>query len=152
MFSESASSSTSSNLGSPLARPPPIPSSPPPEDHMESSSSSQSAASPAQCQSQQGSSPSPQGGSGLPFTVEPGQPLAIWVASTFDSIPPNAMIINPQTGKGYKLVCVFRDLQLKYVTVCLIEPSGFVQVLEILESPWISKNCFPGLEGPGILM
>ena len=30
--------------------------------------------------------------------------------------------------------------------------SGFVQVLEILESPGISGNYFPGLESPGILM
>ena len=30
--------------------------------------------------------------------------------------------------------------------------SGFVQVLEILESPGISGNHFPGLESPGILM
>ena len=30
--------------------------------------------------------------------------------------------------------------------------TAFVQVLEILESPWISKNNLPGLESPGILM
>ena len=30
--------------------------------------------------------------------------------------------------------------------------AGFVQVLEILESPSISRNHFPGLESPGILM
>ena len=35
---------------------------------------------------------------------------------------------------------------------CILPNTGFVQVLEILESPWISKNCFPGLESPGILM
>ena len=30
--------------------------------------------------------------------------------------------------------------------------TGFLQILEILESPWISRNNFPGLESPGILM
>ena len=30
--------------------------------------------------------------------------------------------------------------------------TGFVQVLEIRESPGISGNHFPGLESPGILM
>ena len=30
--------------------------------------------------------------------------------------------------------------------------TGFGQVLQILESPWISRNHFPGLESPGILM
>ena len=33
-----------------------------------------------------------------------------------------------------------------------IGQMGFVQVLEILESPGISENHFPGLESPGILM
>jgi len=37
----------------------------------------------------------------LPFTGEHGEPLAIWVASAIDKIPPGSLIINPQTGKPY---------------------------------------------------
>ena len=34
----------------------------------------------------------------------------------------------------------------------ILATTGFVQVLEILESPGISGNHFPGLESPGVLM
>jgi len=37
----------------------------------------------------------------LPFAGEHGEPLAIWVASAIDKIPPGSLIINPQTGKPY---------------------------------------------------
>lgn len=37
----------------------------------------------------------------LPFTGEHGEPLAIWVASAIEKIPPGSLIINPQTGKPY---------------------------------------------------
>ena len=37
----------------------------------------------------------------LPFTGDHGEPLAIWVASAIDKIPPGSLIINPQTGKPY---------------------------------------------------
>jgi len=37
----------------------------------------------------------------LSFTDETGEPLAIWVASTIDQIPPGSIIINPQTGEPY---------------------------------------------------
>ena len=46
-------------------------------------------------------------------------------------------------------------MNLKWIPCRLAIPSrkpGFVQVLEILESPWISGNHFPGLKSPGILM
>ena len=39
-----------------------------------------------------------------------------------------------------------------YLKLCVLSLAGFVQGLEILETPWISKNCFPGLESPGIFM
>ena len=51
---DSLSSGASSSLGSPMNRPPPIPSSPPLDGQSESTSSSQSAASPSQSQSHQG--------------------------------------------------------------------------------------------------
>jgi len=37
----------------------------------------------------------------LSFTDDQGEPLAIWVASTIEQIPPGSFIINPQTGKPY---------------------------------------------------
>ena len=43
---------------------------------------------------------------------------------------------------------LFQGNQLPRIVNC----TGLVQVLEILESPGISGNHFPGLESPGILM
>ncbi|XP_013378929.1 cAMP-regulated phosphoprotein 21 isoform X2 [Lingula anatina] len=78
---DSVSSSNSSSLSSPISRPPPIPSSPPPGD-ADRPYSSQST-----------------GGPGPP-QVPQGQ--VCWVASTPDSIPPGATIIDPQTGAPYR--------------------------------------------------
>lgn len=93
-------SSGMSNLGSPIVIPPTIPSSPPLEDQeFESGSSDTSAISPLQkalsAEEQTASSPF------LSFTDETGEPLAIWVASTIDQIPPGSIIINPQSGEPY---------------------------------------------------
>jgi len=46
-------------------------------------------------------SPQASGSPFLPFTGEHGEPLAIWVASAIEKIPPGSLIINPQTGKPY---------------------------------------------------
>ena len=45
----------------------------------------------------------------------------------------------------------FMDCQPSRLGSILLS-AGFVQVVEILESPGISENHFPGLESPGILM
>ena len=37
----------------------------------------------------------------LPFTVDSGQPLAVWVATSLDSIPAGSVLINPQTAQPY---------------------------------------------------
>ena len=45
---------------------------------------------------------------------------------------------------------VFKVHITHFVLVITVFYPRFIQVLEILESPWISKNHFPGLESPGI--
>ncbi len=44
-----------------------------------------------------GESPTPLLPPTLPFLGEQGQPMAVWVASTLDSIPPGSILINPST-------------------------------------------------------
>ncbi|CAH1772961.1 unnamed protein product [Owenia fusiformis] len=86
-------SSVSSSLGSPMTRPPPIPSSPP----LDSSSSSQSAPSPAQQQK----TPSPSGHTGgPPINLEPGQ--QVLCLADVDTLPPGSIIIDPATGQPYR--------------------------------------------------
>ena len=53
------------------------------------------------------------------------------------------MFVGP---KEVKQCCFITSLNWKS------EIPGFVRVLEILESPGISGNHFPGLKSPGILM
>ena len=52
----------------------------------------------------------------------------------------------PSTGSGPV------ETKPKCCKLIRVAYPGFVQVLEILESPGISGNHFPGLESPGILM
>lgn len=37
----------------------------------------------------------------LPFSMEGGQPVAVWVASSMSVIPPGSVLINPQTGQPF---------------------------------------------------